>query len=323
MAKRYILYEHRQLIGIEMTHENTVSTLEPGAEKRPEIFLPPSPAYLTRFYGNIDYGRDVFQNCSISFVHVSLMNDPFDPYFEFINNFDDRYGAIIKWVDKTYGQKEVRWFRSVMPYNSWVKSVNDIKQKNNVLKSGSFLFCASAPDGAVEPCQNLYMWGHYGAGHGGIAIEFDASRVALSIVEHQTRINPKWQKDQKVWTPVIYQDEVERLTPADFYNFFKTPAEKVLETKLAAQINTVSRTKSTVWKPEQEWRLIWRNDEAVSNIYKVPILPGAIRRVFVGLRVPDALAVEIAAECREAFPGTEIFKGVARPGEFALDFRPI
>src|ERR1700680_3680296 len=111
------------------------STMKSEAEKRPEIFLPSPPTYLTRFYGNIDYARDVFQTSSITFVHTSCMNDPFDPYFEFINDFADRYGAIVKWIRDAYGTKEVRWFKDIMPYTPWVKTVNDVKQKNAASRS--------------------------------------------------------------------------------------------------------------------------------------------------------------------------------------------
>ena len=147
--------------------------------------------------------------------------------------------------------------------------------------------------------------------------------MATSVVEHQTKINPNWSKEERVWTPVIYRDKIDRLTAADLYEFLKAPPEQVLQTKFAFHLNTVSRLKSTVWQPEQEWRLMWRNDEVAPKIYKVPIVPGAIRRVFVGLRVMDDVAAQIASKCRIAFPEAEVLKGSARPGEFALDFRPV
>ena len=37
------------------------------------------PAAVTRFYGKVDYALDVIRNKQIAFVHVSLLNDPFDP----------------------------------------------------------------------------------------------------------------------------------------------------------------------------------------------------------------------------------------------------
>ncbi|MGA3002622.1 MAG: DUF2971 domain-containing protein [Acetobacteraceae bacterium] len=292
-------------------------------ERPPEIFMPPPPPRLTRFYGNIDFAKDVFRTKSIAFVHVSLMNDPFDPYFEFVTDFEGRYPAILSWIEANHGAKEVRWFKSVMPYQSWRNSLSGIKKRNANLKENSFLLCASAPLADLEPAHNLYMWGHYCSGHRGVAIEFDAERVATSVVEHQTKNHPDWPKDQRVWTPVIYQDKIDRLTAADLHEFLKAPLGRELQTKFAFHLNTVSRLKSTVWRPEQEWRLMWHNDELETKIYKVPILPGAVRRVFIGLRLTDDVAAQIAAECRATFPEAEVLKGSARPGEFALDFRPV
>jgi hypothetical protein len=306
-----------------LAKRNEGSILTREVEKRPEFFLPESPAYLTRFYGNVDYARDIFQTKSIALVHVSRMNDPFDPYFEFVNDFNGRYGAIVEWIENNHGAKEARWFRRVMPNPLWVNAVREIGKMNAAFRANLFLFCASAPLADLDPFQNLYMWGHYCAGHRGVAVEFDAERVAASVVEHQTLINPKWSKEQRIWVPVLYQDKIERLTAADIYHFLKSPAEKELETKLAAQLNTVSRLKSTVWQPEQEWRLMWGNDEGETGIYKLPILPGSVHRVFIGLRVAEDNAAQVAAECRAAFPEAEILKGSPRPGEFALDFQPV
>lgn len=251
------------------------------------------------------------------------MNDPFDPYFEFVNDFDGRYGAILKWIENNHGAKEARWFKAVMPYLSWVNALRDIEKKNADLRTTLFLFCTSAPLGDLEPFNNLYMWGHYCAGHRGVAIEFDAEKIAESVIQHQAQIDPKWSKEQRVWAPVLYQDKIERLTAADFYDFLKIAPGKELETKFVAQLNTVSRLKSTVWQPEQEWRLMWRNDEAGTGVYKLPILPGSIHRVFVGLRVSEDCTAQIAAECRATFPKAEVLKGSPRPGEFAVDFRPV
>jgi hypothetical protein len=198
-----------------------------------------------------------------------------------------------------------------------------IREKNLYFKNTTFLFCASASQDTREPCDNLYMWGHYGQGHSGIAIEYDADVTAHSVLQVQLSLHPEWLKENKLWTPVFYRDVIERLTPEDFYQFLTTPDDRFLDTKLAAHFNTISRTKSTVWQPEQEWRLMWQNDITQEKIHKVPLLPRAVHRVFVGLRIADEAAKQIADECLVAFPDAQVLKGAARPGEFALDFRSI
>ena len=45
------------------------------------------------------------------------------------------------------------------------------------LRANTFVLCASAPTEALHPKESIYMWGHYGNGHRGIAIEFDRQRL--------------------------------------------------------------------------------------------------------------------------------------------------
>ena len=62
-------------------HDFTVDTMS-GTE---------IPQYVTRFYGTTDFALDVIQNKQIAFVHVSLLNDPFDPYCFWETDFSDSY----------------------------------------------------------------------------------------------------------------------------------------------------------------------------------------------------------------------------------------
>lgn len=306
-----------------MEHGNIKAAHKPAADEDDAIVMRAPPACLTRFYSNIDFAKDVFQSESITLVRVKLMNDPFDPYFEFLTDFEDRYSAILKWIGDNHGPGEVRWFKQRMPYQAWSNFLRDINRKNSNFKENTFILCASAPLGELEPAHNLYMWGHYCAGHRGVAIEFDAAAVAASMIEHQVKIHPEWEKDRKLWTRMIYRDVIDHLSAADLYEFLKLPPERESESRFCRHLNTISRIKSTAWQPEQEWRLMWQNDEIEGNIYKVPIQPGSVRRVIIGVRVADDVAADVAAACRAGFPDAEVVKASARRGEFALDFRPM
>lgn len=288
-----------------------------------EIFLPPPPETLTRFYGTLDYAIDLLRNHEIALVHASKMNDPFDPYFEFLNDFGDRYGAILNWIRDHRGDREVRQFKRAFPYSSWDVAVRGIREKNNVLRSSVFLFCASAPMDGYRPSQNLYMWGHYGSGHRGVAIEFNSTSVAASVRRHQIAINSQFKAEIRPWTPVLYKERLEKISAGDFYEFIMSTERTVHTTQLVRQLNTISRVKSPVWKPEQEWRLLWRNDEIEPNIYCIPIEPSAIKTIFIGLRIEERTAEEIANVARANFPDASVVQCRARPGEFALDFNPI
>jgi hypothetical protein len=287
-----------------------------------DIFIPKPPERLTRFYGTVDYAVDVFKASAISFIHVSLMNDPFDPYFEFSNNFGLRYQALRQWVRKNQGQVAENSFMKIMTYEGWEKIKRDVLSKNRSLKENTFLFCASAPTEKLQPYENLYMWGHYGAGHKGLAIEFDAEKVARDVYRHHSKINPTLVDPGNIWTPVIYSDIIDPITPADCYEVFIAPGHEVLNSKIARVLNTVSRTKSTVWRLENEWRLLWRNDDR-SHIYQVPVRPDAIHRIYLGMRMAPEVVRELVALCSSNFPHVEILRGAARPGEFALDFRQV
>ena len=296
---------------------------KPAWEEDDAIFMRAPPARLTRFFGNLDFAKDVFHSRSITLVRATLMNDPFDPYFEFLTDFDDHYRAILKWIEANHGPGDVRWFKERMPYQAWSNFLRDINRKNANFKKNTFILCASASLGDLEPAHNLYMWGHYCAGHRGVAIEFDAETVAVSMIKHQVNIHPEWERDRKLWTRMIYRDTVVRLSAGDLYEFMKLPPEHEAESRLYRHLNTISRIKSTAWQPEQEWRLMWQNDEAEGDIYKVPIQRGSVRRVIIGLRVADDDAAQVAAACREGFPDAEVVRASARRGEFALDFRPM
>jgi hypothetical protein len=304
-----------------MEDANLKAVHVPAADEDDAIIMRPPPARLTRFYSNIDFAKDVFQSQSITLIRVMLMNDPFDPYFEFLTDFEDRYSAILNWIAANHGPGEVRWFKQLMPYQSWRTFLQDVNSKNADFKKNTFIFCASAPLGELEPAHNLYMWGHYCAGHRGVAIEFDAEAVAASMIEQQMKIHPDWEKDRKLWTRMIYRDAIDHLTAGDLYEFLKLPPEREPESRFFRHLNTISRIKSTAWQSEQEWRLMWQNDQIEENIYKVPIQPGSIRRVIVGVRVADDVSADIAAACRSGFPDAEVVRASTRRGEFALDFR--
>jgi len=57
-----------------------------------------APAAVTRFYGTVDYALDVIRTKQIAFVHVSLLNDPFDPYCFFETDFEGKYQNLLRYV---------------------------------------------------------------------------------------------------------------------------------------------------------------------------------------------------------------------------------
>jgi hypothetical protein len=141
------------------------------------------PPRVARFYGNIGYALDVIRNRQLAFVHVSVLNDPFGPYCFFETDFEDNYMNLLKYVKQDH-PKEISWFRAQVTAESWGKTVRDIKAFLDALRKQTFMLSTSAPLAGLHPKDNLYMWGHYGCGHRGLAIEFDTDRVAVAVLSH-------------------------------------------------------------------------------------------------------------------------------------------
>jgi hypothetical protein len=127
-----------------------------------------APASVTRFYGNTRFGLDVLENQQITLVRVTMLNDPFDPYGFFETDFGG-YMNLLKYV-QTQHAKDRGWFRNYVTAQSWGRTERDLKAYMARLRKDTFVLCASAPAGQTHLQDNLYMWGHYGNGHRGLAI---------------------------------------------------------------------------------------------------------------------------------------------------------
>lgn len=124
------------------------------------------PQRVVRFYGNTDFALDAIAHRQITFIHVSLLNDPFDPYFVFETNFDANYDKLLAYVEKEHPDYS-DWFKLHVPIEHWQRLVVDIKSHMDNYKRTKFVFSCSAVTGDQHPRDNLYMWGHYANGHRG------------------------------------------------------------------------------------------------------------------------------------------------------------
>jgi hypothetical protein len=140
------------------------ATLIPGkALTGMSVEISPPPT-VTRFYGTVDYAVDLIRTKQIAFVHVSLLNDPFDPYCFFETDFEDKYQNLLRYVQRHH-PKDMPWFRAQVTAQSWGKTVRQLKKYLNALRKHTFMLSTSAPLDGIHPKDNLYMWGHYGNGH--------------------------------------------------------------------------------------------------------------------------------------------------------------
>jgi hypothetical protein len=169
------------------------------------------------------------------------------------------------------------------------------------------------------------MWGHYGFGHRGVAIEFDTAKVAKAVLNHHESETGAPLQEQAVWSKVEYATTFSPIAADDVYAFLKQ--ENDLETgriraradtKLDSYYRRMTIIKSDVWRSEKEWRLMWRNTTEGITVNKCPISPDCIANIFIGLSFGDPAA--FVAEANRTFPSAGIFLAKKRHGDLALDF---
>lgn len=287
------------------------------------------PQQVTRFYGNMDFAFDVVENRQIAFIHTSLLNDPFDLDCLFDTAFGDNYAGLIRHVKERH-PADVRWFSAHLKPRSWIATVKKLKAHLETVKRTTFVLSTSAASPYLHPKDNLYMWGHYGNGHRGVAIEFNAGALENAALAQHTAVNGKQFEEGGVWTQVEYVRSFSPISVEDIYDFMKQEkgvmegriSERAL-TRLHRYYNRMSKVKSDVWQSEDEWRLMWQSDETTDPIHKCPIPQDCIAAIYLGLSLPQEFQDRIVSAARSKFPAAKIMKASKRFGDLALDFREI
>lgn len=285
------------------------------------------PDRVTRFYGNSDYALETIASKQITFVHVSTLNDPFDPYFFLEIEFGDSYQKLHDYIERNH-TATFSWFKDHVTPASWPQTIEKLKDKFNSILEGTFVFSTSGLQDGAHPKDNLYMWGHYGNGHRGVAIEFDTNELSKAAIE-QSEKKPAVNYDE-VWAGMIYSEKFPPLSYEHFVEFFEQKKDlqdgkiQIREkTKLEEHFEAMSKIKSDVWARENEWRLMWRNNETRMKIHRCSIPAEAITTIFLGLSVSEKVAADMLFESRQKIPLARIFRARKKFGEFALYFEPV
>jgi len=283
------------------------------------------PAAVTRFYGKVDYALDVIRNKQIAFVHVSLLNDPFDPYCFYETDFEVKYTGLLRYV-KTHHPHDISWFRAEVTPSSWGKAVRGVFAYFKDLQQHTFMLSTSAPLAGLHPKDSLYMWGHYGNGHRGLAIEFDTEEVAAAVLKQHELENGAPSAEREIWSKVEYAERFAPITAADVFTFLKQEHDLFyrrisarVETNLERYYKRMSVIKSGIWQTENEWRLMWRSRTAAPPVYKCPISSACVANIYIGLTYQGDTSA-LVAEIKNEFPNTGIFWAKKRHGDLALEF---
>jgi hypothetical protein len=253
----------------------------------------------------------------ITFIRVSLLNDPFDPYFVFETSFDASYERLLDYVNRR-SPEDLEWFTRRVPLEHWEISVQGIKTHMDNYRKSTFVFSCSAVTKHQHPKNNLYMWRHYANGHRGIAIEYDASK-ASSLLQRHPRFDRLFNTNSdQAWMQIQYATDIGVITPKMMISFFRASdggSEKDFsETELANYYRLQPITKSVVWRQENEWRMLWQNDETRLKVHRAPIPSDAIIAVYVGLSASSGTENDILFEAERKFPTARIFRAFKKQG---------
>jgi hypothetical protein len=284
-----------------------------------------APIGVTRFYGNTCFGLDVLENQQVALVRATVLNDPFDPYGFFETDFGN-YINLFKYV-QTHHAQDRSWFRAHVTAQSWGKTERELRAYMDGLRNDTFVLCASAPIETTHPKHNLYMWGHYGNGHRGFAIEFDSAALADVVLGHHCSEGGAPLVDEQPWVQMEYPRSFRPISAEDVYQFLKEWNEvdarrkkQPSETPLDRYYRQLSVIKSSVWQSENEWRLMWRSKTETGDVYKIPITPECIRAVYLGLAIPADNKQRVVDAVGRYSPRAEVWYATKRHGDLSLDF---
>jgi hypothetical protein len=278
---------------------------------------------LARFYGNTSYALEVISESRLAFVRVSNLNDPFDPYFYFETDFGFDYKRLFEYV-RVFHPNDFGWFIQELPPARWKERIATINRYLQYTRNTTFMTCFIAPSEHMVPQNNLLMWAHYGRGHRGAMIEFDKKRLDDSIVAVNSTAETPTEHTGQVMMKVQYQDSAPIITPRDIYEFYQESRNTFPDnTKLMRKFRSFLYVKSKVWSYENEWRMLWRNDETKEDTVKMFINEDTIKAIYIGMNADHDTRNNVTIAARKTFPRSTVFLAKKKHGKFGLEFEII
>lgn len=281
------------------------------------------PLQVVRFYGNTDYALECIALKQITFVHIGKLNDPFDPVHVFFTDFNNSYEVLLSHVEQ-YHFQQLSSFKEKLPEPNWKKIVTSLSNIESRLQASSFVFSACAVRKESHPRDNLYMWGHYGNGHRGVAVEFNTTALA------ELNIKQDAPDSEFPWWEMKYKKEIPSITCENIVEFVLNAQPnadnlELFRPKLYSVIHQRLHSKGEVWQKEDEWRLVRENDETKLKIVRHDIPNNAIAAVYLGCRAAEQEQLRCAFiyETQRHFPSAKVFRANMRSGKYALDFEEI
>ncbi len=279
-----------------------------------------TPDQVIRFYGKIDYALESTALKQITFIHLSKLNDPFDPALDNLTDFHNKYESLLAYVQK-HQPTQLSFFKEKFPKHNWKATVDSWTNLATKIRENMFVFSTCKILAENHPRDNLYMWGHYGNGHRGVAIEFNASALAKSIKEGNSDNTSKWLK-------MTYLKKIPKINCEDITEYVMNAEQNADDLlaygqKLYSKIWQRLRSKAEVWNSENEWRLVLDNNETTLKILRHNIPSNAVTAIYLGCRITEQQQNDFIHESKLNFPSASVFRAKMREGEYALDFEKI
>lgn len=243
-------------------------------------------------YGNInEYSERLFTTPVVWFSPPSQLNDPFEcrPYFTFEGNKDQIVEAL-KRVLRRYNPESGNDDITAIAASIYLERRHERPEiwgelRHHLLQhltNNIGLYCLSSkPD-------DILMWSHYGSGHSGFCLKFEA-----------TANTPFFGVAQKVQ----YSKDFPSV------DYFNTPKNE--------QVDRVLLTKFQGWSYEREWRIIDHDSGPGLKEYPSELLTGVI----FGIKMPAEDKIKIRDWINRGGRDVSFYQAVLNEKKFAIEIQ--
>lgn len=162
----------------------------------------------------------------------------------------------------------------------------------------NFVFCVT------EEFDNLLMWSHYADEHKGLVFKIKCIEQRESLLCAALKVN--------------YSDKYPSFGTIDNWIEFISSGQF---SDLNKSYNELITTKSTDWKYENEWRMIFpRVEDSGKASVLLNFHPEEIEAIFLGCRMSDKDKSLLLGLVRSQYPWAKIFQARKSETEFRIHF---
>lgn len=280
-------------------------------------------------YFSFDGAKKTLENRTFLYKAPAFFNDPFDSQVilqpgiseeEFRNIFYDvmttailerrpepRMGltpealASVSHIDKESLFEIKDTILSMLPKDNFLKMHRQAAEEQWQYLRNNFVFCVT------EEFDNLLMWSHYANEHKGVVLKIKCIEEKESLLCAALKVN--------------YSDRYPIFGDIDIWRHFLSTGEFPDLTKTYNELIT---TKSTHWKYENEWRMVFpRHEDSGKEFALLSFHPEEIEAIFLGCRMLEQDKSEIINLVRRQYPLAKIYQARRSDSEFRLHFSEI